>query len=504
MGNDNIVLKMRGVKKYFGATKALKGVDLDICEAEVHAIVGSNGAGKSTLMKTLAGEYVPNEGKLYYLNKDITGMNPLQIQKKGIEVVHQVLNIVDSMSILENVLLACPPTSVGFLKWKNGEKKVEEIFDFIGVKFNLSQPAGALSISEKQFIILARAIIRKPKVLVLDEPTSRIGLEETEKLFSLIEKLKKNGTTILYISHRMEEIYRICDKISVFRDGLKIETKSTKDYSEDELVAKMLGQKLDSFYPKIQVPINDKVLEVIDLHYKDKVNGVSFNVKHGEIVSLVGAVGAGKTEIINSIYGILKPDQGDMVIDNESILPNSPKAAIKKGIALVPEDRALQGMIGEYSVKNNVTAINMKNIKKRWLLDFKKEDQLAQEINNKLLVHPNDINYTIGALSGGNQQKIVVGKWLIDDYKVYLLDEVAAGVDIGAKSEIYKLLGELVKNGAGVLLATGDIEEAIGLSDRIFVLYKGKIIKEVNPKTTTKDEILAYIMGGGKIEGKHA
>jgi ABC-type sugar transport system ATPase subunit len=501
MENNKIVLKMRGIKKHFGATKALRGVDLDICDSEVHAIVGSNGAGKSTLMKTLAGEYVPNEGKLYYLDKDITGMSPLQIQNQGIEVVHQVLNIVDSMSILENILLACPPSDTIFLKWKKGEKRVKEILDYIGIDFDLSQPAGMLSISEKQFVILARALVRSPKVLVLDEPTSRIGLEETEKLFSLIEKLKKNGTTIIYISHRMEEIYRICDKISVFRDGTRIDTKCTKDFTEEELVSKMLGQKLDSFYPKEKVTIKENVLEIVDLFYKDKVNGVSFNVKHGEIVSLVGAVGAGKTEIINSIYGILKPDKGDIIIDKESIISkNSPKSAIKKGIALVPEDRALQGMIGDYSIKNNVTSINMNNIKKRCLLDFKKEDKLAQEINDKLLVHPNDINYTIKQLSGGNQQKIVIGKWLIDDYKLYLLDEVAAGVDIGAKAEIYKLLGELVKKEAGVLLSTGDIEEAIGLSDRIIVLYKGMIIKEVDPSTTTKDEILAYIMGGGKSE----
>jgi simple sugar transport system ATP-binding protein len=505
MDNNNIVLKMRGVKKYFGATKALRGVDLDICKAEVHAIVGSNGAGKSTLMKTLAGEYIPNEGKVLYLNKDITGMSPLQIQQQGIEVVHQVLNIVDSMSILENILLACPPSNAGFLSWKKGEEKVKSILDFIGIELDLSQSAGSLSISEKQFVILARAIISNPQVLVLDEPTSRIGLEETEKLFALIEKLKENGTTIIYISHRMEEIYRICDKISVFRDGERIETRNTKDFPEEELVAKMLGQKLDTFYPKRHVPISDNILEVIDLHYKDKVDGVSFNVRHGEIVSLVGAVGAGKTEIINSIYGILKPDKGDIIIDDESIISrNSPKQAIRKGVALVPEDRASQGMIGEYSVKNNVTSINMDNIKNKWLLDFKKEDKLAQQINDKLLVHPNDINYTIKELSGGNQQKIVVGKWLIDNYKLYLLDEVAAGVDIGAKSEIYKLLGELVKKGAGIILSTGDIEEAIGLSDRIFVLYNGKIIKEVDPKITTKDEILAYIMGGGKNERKYA
>jgi len=495
----NIVVKIRGVKKYFGATKALDGVDLEIYENEVHAIVGSNGAGKSTLMKTLGGEYVPDEGKFYYLDEDITGLTPFQIQKKGIQIVHQVLNIVDSMSILENILLASPPTKNVVLDWKEGKAKVKEVLEFIGIDFDLSKTVGSLSISEQQFVVLARALINKPKVLVLDEPNSKIGLEETEKLFAVIRKLKAHGTTTIYISHRIEEIYQVCDKISVFRDGKCIDTRATKDFPQDELVTMMLGKKLDVFFPKANVETGTEILKVVNLKFKDKINGVSFYVKYGEIVSLVGAVGAGKTEIVNSIYGILRPDSGDILIDNNTVFPNhSPRKAIKIGIALVPEDRATQGMIGEYTVKNNLTAINMKNISKNSFIQLKKEVKLAQELNDKLSVTPNDINYIIQSLSGGNQQKVIIGKWLVDPYKLYLLDEVTAGVDIGAKSEIYQLLGDLARGGAGVVLATSDIEEAIGLSDKIIILFKGKIVREVDPKVTTKDEILSYIMGAEK------
>lgn len=498
MAEDNVVLKMCGVKKSFGATWALKGVDLDICVNEVHAIVGSNGAGKSTLMKILAGEYAPNEGQIFYRGEEITRMTPKQIQGKGIEVVHQVLNIVDSMSIMENILLSSLSVKHGLLRWKEGEARVKEILDFIGASFDIHQKAGSLSISEQQFVILARAIINRPKVLVLDEPTSRIGMEETKKLFGLIRKLKESGTTTIYISHRMEEIYQICDKISVFRDGVRIDTKMAGDFPETELVAQMLGKRLDAFFPKVKAKIGETALEVQDLSYEDKISGVSFQVKKGEIVSLVGAVGAGKTEIVNSIFGILRPDSGDIRIAKQSIIKFlNPKKAIRYGVALVPEDRALQGMIGERSIKNNVTSIHMGNISGKVFLDFKKERKLAQEMNDKLLVHPNDIEYTMQSLSGGNQQKVVIGKWLMDPYQVYLLDEVAAGVDVGAKSEIYKLLGELVSGGAGVLLATGDIEEAVGLSDRIIILFKGRVVKEVDPSVTTKDEILTYIMGGG-------
>jgi ABC-type sugar transport system ATPase subunit len=497
---EEIVIRCNNVKKYFGATIALDGVDLDICANEVHAIVGSNGAGKTTLMKILAGEYLPNEGHLYYLNEDITGMSPMEIQNRGIHVVHQVLNIVDSMSIFENILLSCPPTRGGVLNWKNGKAKVLEILDFIGMELDIDKTAGSLSISEQQFVILARAIINNPKVLVLDEPTSRISYEETEKLFNLIRRMKSMGTTTVYISHRMEEIYEICDMISVFRDGKRIDTRATCDLPKDELVTLMLGKKLDVFFPKLSVDPGEQVLEVNNLSYKNLVNDLSFNINQGEIVSIVGAVGSGKTEVINSIYGINNPDSGEIIINGENIISNhSPYQAIKHGIALIPEDRAMQGMIGDYPVKNNLTVINLKLILKNHLINPRKEDNLAQSLNDKLSVTPNDINYLIRALSGGNQQKVVIGKWLADKYKLYLLDEVTAGVDIGAKSEIYRILGNLVKAGAGVLLATGDIEEAIGISDRILILYKGKLVKVVDPQITSKDEILFYIMGGEGI-----
>lgn len=498
--SEQVVARIRDVKKYFGATKALDGVDLDICANEVHAIVGSNGAGKSTLMKTLAGEYIPDAGHLYYLDEDITGLSPMEIQKKGIQVVHQVLNIVESMTILENILLANPPTNMGILNWSAGKEKAQDILNFLNIDLDLTKPAGSLSISEQQFVILARALVNRPKVLVLDEPTSRIGLEETNNLFDVIRRLKAKGTTTIYISHRMEEIYQICDKISVFRDGKKIDTRLTRNMPKEELVTLILGKKMDVFFPKETVAPGDVVLKVTSLKYKDRIRDISFSVQRGEIVSIVGAVGAGKTELLNIIYGIIKPEEGEIWVDNNAILTGlNPGKAIKNRIALIPEDRALQGMVEKYPVKNNLTAINMRMITKRGLLNSQKEGQLAQDLNNKLRVTPNDINYMIEFLSGGNQQKVVIGKWMAESYKLYLLDEVTAGVDIGSKSEIYEILGKLVKMGSSVILATGDIEEAIGLSDRIIILYKGRIACEVDPAHTTKDEILSYIMGDERV-----
>lgn len=494
----NEILQMRNIHKSFGATKALKGVDLDIIRGQVNAIVGSNGAGKSTLMKTLAGIYRPDEGTILLDGQDITGLTPLKLQELGIQVVHQVLNIVGSMTVLENILLANPPVRRGLLSWKAGEERVRTILKQIDFPLDLNAPAGSLSVSQQQFVILARALVHQPKVLVLDEPTARLGMEETQKLFSLIRTLKQQGATIIYISHRMEEIYTICDRISVFRDGTHVLSQSVDQLSEAQLVQAMLGKQMDTFFPKAQAQVGQEVLQIQDLRYRNRLNGVSLNVRAGEIVSLVGAVGAGKTEILECLFGLRHADGGKMVFRGAE-LPRSYSArhAIHLGMALIPEDRASQGMIGDDTVRANISSVDMPKVCKGGVFIRAKEDRLAKSLVDRLDVRPNDIHYIMTGLSGGNQQKVVVGKWLTSDYPLYLMDEVTAGVDIEAKAEIYKIIGQIAEKGGAVLLATGDIEEAMGISDRIIVLYKGRIVYESSPAQTTKDDLLARIMGGG-------
>lgn len=494
----NEILQMRNIHKSFGATKALKGVDLDIIRGQVNAIVGSNGASKSTLMKTLAGIYRPDEGTILLDGQDITGLTPLKLQELGIQVVHQVLNIVGSMTVLENILLANPPVRRGLLSWKAGEERVRTILKQIDFPLDLNAPAGSLSVSQQQFVILARALVHQPKVLVLDEPTARLGMEETQKLFSLIRTLKQQGATIIYISHRMEEIYTICDRISVFRDGTHVLSQSVDQLSEAQLVQAMLGKQMDTFFPKAQAQVGQEVLQIQDLRYRNRLNGVSLNVRAGEIVSLVGAVGAGKTEILECLFGLRHADGGKMVLRGAE-LPRSYSArhAIHLGMALIPEDRASQGMIGDDTVRANISSVDMPKVCKGGVFIRAKEDRLAKSLVDRLDVRPNDIHYIMTGLSGGNQQKVVVGKWLTSDYPLYLMDEVTAGVDIEAKAEIYKIIGQIAEKGGAVLLATGDIEEAMGISDRIIVLYKGRIVYESSPAQTTKDDLLARIMGGG-------
>lgn len=497
MGENKSILQISKIDKSFGETHALKQVDLEIFDNEVHAIVGSNGAGKSTMMKILAGIYKPDSGTITYMGEDITGLSPKELQAKGIQVVHQVLNIVGSMTVLENILLAMPPVKNGMLNWEAGRKQVEETMELIDFPLDLNVTADSLSVSEQQFIILARALVNQTKILILDEPTARLGLEETNKLFHTIDRLKKKGVTVIYISHRMEEIYTICDRISVFRDGKCIRTEYTRDFGKDALVSAMLGKKMEAFYPKEKTQIGEELLRVEELSYGTRLNHVSLHVRRGEIVSVVGPVGAGKTELVDIIFGILKKSEGTVKVgENEITDRHSPGRAIRMGIALIPEDRGSEGMFGEYNIKNNISSVDMEYVCKKGVLKRRKENALAEGMVEKLKIHPADINYLTSDLSGGNQQKVVIGKWLTHPYQLYLMDEVTSGVDIGAKAEIYKLMGTIAKEGGAILLATGDIEEAMGISDRIIVLFKGKVVYETTPERTSKDTLLKYIMGG--------
>ena len=498
--NEETILRMEDIWKRFGATHALRGADLSVWPGEVHAIVGSNGAGKSTLMKVLAGIYRPDGGHIWFEGVDIAGREPLQMQRLGIHVVHQVLGIVGSMSVLENILLANPPLKGGLLNWREGAVAVRETLSRIGFSLDLTLPAGKLSASEQQFVILARALIHQPKLLVLDEPTARLGMRETQKLFGLIRTLKEQGTTVLYISHRIEEIYAISDRISVFRDGVHVRTDATGRFPEGELVQAMLGKRLDVFFPKADAPVGGEVLRIRGLRFGDRLNGVDLEICKGEIVSLIGAVGSGKTEVLHCLFGMEKPDGGTIEFKGRRINRRRPDAAMSDGMALIPEDRAAQGMIGDFGVGENLTSINMRLLQAGGLLSKRRERDLAARLIRRLDVRPPDASQVMTNLSGGNQQKVVVGKWLIEvSYHLYLMDEVTAGVDIEAKAEIYRIMGEIVQNGGAVLLATGDIEEAMGVSDRVMVLYKGKVVKQARPDETTKDELLSSIMGGGAL-----
>jgi ABC-type sugar transport system ATPase subunit len=499
---NNPVLKLEGIKKSFGGVHALKGVDVEIYKGETHALVGENGAGKSTLMKILLGELRLDEGKIELNNIDITHKSTGDLEHLGMQHVHQVLNVVPSMTIAQNIMLGSPITKFGLLDWKKGYEKAEQALKMVSDSLIVTDIVENLSASEKQLVVLARSLISNPTLLILDEPTSRLGHEESERLFKILDSLKKKGITMIYISHRLEEIYRLSDRVTVLRDGNKIITEEIGNLTTEKLVKYMIGYELAEHVSKREIEnIKEKeepVLKVNSLKYEQKVGGVTFNVKHGEIVGLVGAVGSGKSEVLKMIFGALKPSEGFITLRNDINKFRKPSDAINAKIALVPEDRQQEGLIGEFSVMENISLADHKNQFKKGIINAKNEEHLAVEIIDKLSITPPMPHLSVKSLSGGNAQKVVIGKWITQKRCLYLFDEVTAGVDVGAKYEIYQIIRQFTREGAGVILATSDINEALGLCDRLLIFYKGRIIAEVSPEKTNREEILTYIMGGKK------
>jgi ribose transport system ATP-binding protein len=491
---------MKQIEKRFGGVNALRGVDLQIYEGEVHGIVGENGAGKSTLMKILGREMKENNGSISFRGEPINDLSPWEIQDLGIMTVHQDLNIIGSLNIGQNILLGNPPTkTLGLLNWKAGYPEAKKALKLVSNSLSIEHSAGHLSAAQSQLVILARALVQNPQVFILDEPTARLGLEETEQLFNLLEILKQKQVTIIYISHRLEEIYQVCDRVTVLRDGLKVMTSRTAEISQEELVHQMIGREVEQLVPKRNTDKGKAIVEVKNLSYGAAVKNLSFSVKEGELVGLVGAVGAGKSEVLQLLFGAQNPDSGEILIGSENAVVKKPADAFKAGIAYVPENRSDEGLVLDFAVRENLTLVNLNAFSQIGFIKKRKEQKKALELIKSLQIKTPDSNTSVKSLSGGNQQKVVLGKWLAKDQKVFLLDEVTAGIDIGAKFEIYEFIGDLTEAGAAVILATSDIHEAMGLCDRLLIMSRGTIVSELIPENTNREEVLMNMMGGGVL-----
>jgi len=491
------ILEMRNIVKTFPGVKAVDNVTFKVRPATVHALVGENGAGKSTLMKVLAGEHIADSGDIFFDGKKVEISTTQDAFDVGISTVYQELNLVPEMTIAENMFLGREPVKQFIINDKFINQEAKKYIKSVGLNYAPETKLGNLSVAAQQMIEIAKGINRGSKLIVLDEPTSAITDAEVDTLFSLVNELKAKGITFIYISHKMDEIFSLCDDVTVMRDGLHVETRPIAGLDKDGLVALMVGRELSDLFPKEDIPIGEEVFRVENLTIDGLFSDVSFAVRKGEILGISGLMGAGRTEVSRAIFGLDAITSGKMFLEGKEFSPKSTRDAIRNGIAYVPEDRKLHGLCLERSILENISLPNLDMFcKATGLLDLGLESKAAEDISKRLKTKTHSLHVNVGNLSGGNQQKVVLSKWLLRDLTLLILDEPTRGIDVGAKSEIYKLMGELAKTGMAIIMVSSELPEILGMSDRILVMSEGKLMGELSRVEATQENIMHFATGG--------
>ncbi len=500
MGETNdIVIRTEGVSKYFPGVQALKDLNFSVRRGEVHALCGENGAGKSTLMKTIVREYIEDEGNIFIEDQNVRELGIRGVQELGLSLIHQDLNLIPMLSVAQNICMGREPTTpFGTIDWKALHLKAAEFLSDVTSEIDVNTRVEDLSIAQEQLVAIARSLVTLPKFLILDEPTARLDQRASDDFFAFLERAKQKQLTVIYISHRLEEIYRICDSVTVLRDGRKIITAHTNELPQAELVKHMLGREITQQVPKERVPIGDVKLSVRDLYPRDKGENISFDLRSGEILGIVGSIGAGKTEVARAIFGADPKQSGTIEIAGKEVKITTPQDSVGRGFALIPEERRDQGLVGDESVRKNLTLAALKKkfcVGPSWI-EQNKEIKAVRESIRTLGIATPTTEQEVQLLSGGTQQKVVVGKWLMSDSSIYIFDEPTKGIDVGGKYDIYKIIVDLARQGAGILFISNELMEVLSLCDRILVMFNGQIIKELRTEETNREEVLFYIMGG--------
>ncbi|MCI8557677.1 MAG: sugar ABC transporter ATP-binding protein [Lachnospiraceae bacterium] len=485
------ILEIKHVSKSFPGVKALDDVSFCIKEGHVHAIVGENGAGKSTLIKILAGIYTRYEGEIQILGEKEVFESPQMAKLKGISVVHQELKLSEPLSIAENIFLGKPlRTKLGFVDWKAMNRRAQEMVDELNVKLDVTLPVETLTVAQKQIVEICKSIVAECKILIMDEPSATLTNKELDVLFGIIAKLKADGVTIIYISHRMEEVFNLSDELSVLRDGKHIGTLRTEEIDKDALVNMMVGRTVNVEYPRSEVAPGEVILKVDNLTRKGVFENISFELRKGEILGIAGLVGAGRTELMRGILGIDPVDGGEIYLRGEKVKYKNFREAIRDGFGLVPEDRKLQGSTQIFPIKSNICMTDFGKISKQGIVNDRLEIQYAQEYVKTLRVATPSIDTEVQYLSGGNQQKVVIAKWLYKNSEILIMDEPTRGIDVGAKREIYDLICELVKQGKTIIVISSELPEVLGISDRILVLHEGRMAGELSAEEATQEKVM--------------
>jgi len=488
---------MEGISKHFGGVTALDGVGLYVKQGEIHALVGENGAGKSTLIKILAGAYLPDAGKIVIDDKEVSIRNPKDGIDQGISVIYQEFALMPDVTVAENIFIdEINASKSKIIRWKKLFADTQEILDRLG--FGMISPksrVGDISIAHRQVVEICKALSRNCKILVLDEPTAVLSTYETEQLFVLLKKLRDKGVSVIYISHRLNEVFSISDRISVLRDGLNVDTVITDDVTEREVVNLMIGRDIGSYFPEREHNIGDVVFEAKNIVSGKVVNNVSFSVRAGEVFGLSGLVGAGRTETLMTILGEMKRDSGKVFIDGEEVKMRSPSEALKAGVSLLPEDRKTQGVFLDLPVLHNMTVSCMHKVSSNiGIIHFSKERSLGYQLVEKLRIKIGALTDRCSSLSGGNQQKVSISKLIGTDSRILFFDEPTRGVDVGAKIEIYKIINAIVAEGYGVVMISSELSEIIGMCDRVAVMRDGRITGELNRDELTELNLIKYSM----------
>ncbi|EEG73712.1 sugar ABC transporter ATP-binding protein [[Clostridium] hylemonae] len=481
---------MKGIEKSFNTVKVLHGVDLILRKGTVHALMGENGAGKSTLMKVLAGIHKCDAGTVTVKGKSVDIQSPKHSQALGIAMIHQELSPVPEMTVAENIYLGREPGGRLFVDYAAMYRQTEELLESLKVHISPKEKVGSLKVADQQLVEIAKAISLNAEIIIMDEPTSAITDKEVDNLFSIIRDLKDQGKGIIYISHKMDEIFQISDDITVLRDGQYVNTWKAEEIDNNILIKNMVGRELTEIFPKSEVPISDTILEVRNFTLGNKFQDISFKVKRGEIYGIAGLVGAGRTELMHALFGLDRPDKGEIIFDGKPLHIRKPKDAIREGIAYVTEDRKQEGLVLEMSVGQNISLASMKELSRGLFINEREENSLVKDEIERLRIRLHSPRQLVKSLSGGNQQKVVLSKWMIKNPKLLILDEPTRGIDVGAKSEIYKLMCEYAARGNAIIMISSEMPEVMGMADRMLVLSNGKVGGELNRSEFAQESIM--------------
>lgn len=490
-------IEMKGINKAFGGNPVLQNAGFVLADGEIHALMGENGAGKSTLMKILTGVYTRDAGTVIVNGKEVVYNNAQEAEKEGIVFIHQELNVLFDLTVEENMFLGKEiHNRFGVCNKKAMQKEVRRILDVLGVNIKPEAKMDTLSVGQQQMIEIAKALMVDAQVIIMDEPTAALSQSETVTLFKVVRSLKQKGVSIVYISHRMEEIFELCDRITILRDGEYVGTKNIPETNMDEIVKMMIGREIGERYPERNTKLGDVVFEVKNLNCPGVFKNVNFDVRAGEVLGVAGLMGAGRTEIMQSIFGNMPHVTGQIFMNGQEIQNKNPWDAMDNGIGFITEDRKIEGLMLEKSIMENISIANLGRISQKGVLNKKREQEMTKQGIEDLHIKCTGAQHACGNLSGGNQQKVVFAKWIFTEPKLLILDEPTRGVDIGAKKEIYSIINKLADKGVAIIMVSSELPEILGMSDRIMVVHEGKIGGFIDKNEANQENIMILATGG--------